>query len=70
MAYLTGSNREMKNVSKMAAARVRALKDHDYTKYLELVRNSKNERLQELMQRTDDIMIQLSIKARDFVNLL
>lgn len=53
--------RELKSVSRLVAARVRALKDHDYSKYLELVRNSKDDRLKELMQKTDDIMIQLSV---------
>eukprot|EP00210_Caulerpa_lentillifera_P001183 g1139.t1 len=57
--------KELKSVSRLVAARVRALKDHDYSTYLELVRNSKDERLKELMQKTDDIMIQLSVKVQE-----
>lgn len=56
-------SREMRNMSRQAAARVRALKEHDYEKYLELARNAKDDRLKELMKKTDDIIIELGLKV-------
>lgn len=50
-------------MSRQAAARVRALKEHDYDKYLELARNAKDDRLKELMKKTDDIIIELGLKV-------
>lgn len=57
-------SRELKNMSRQAAARVRALKEHDYDKYLELARNAKDDRLKELMKKTDDIIIELGLKVK------
>lgn len=50
-------------MSRMAAARVRALKDNDYAAYLEMARYAKEARLRELMEKTDEIIVELGLKV-------
>eukprot|EP00803_Ostreobium_quekettii_P000818 evm.model.scf_544.7 EVM.evm.TU.scf_544.7 scf_544:32803-45870(+) len=58
-------NKELKQVSRLAAARLKALKDNDYETYLKLAQSTKQRRLQELMKKTDDIAVELGLKVHD-----
>lgn len=55
--------RELKQVSRLAAARLKALKDNDYETYLKLALSTKQKRLKELMKKTDDIAVELGLKV-------
>lgn len=46
------------------AARLAALRSNDYEEYLRLARHTKDKRLKQLLDKTDDIMKELGLKVR------
>lgn len=60
---LGSTHREVKRVQREAGARLQALRDRDYDAYLKLARNAKDERLQTLLAKTDDIIAELGGKV-------
>jgi hypothetical protein len=58
---LTG--REGRRLSREAAARISALRDKNYEEYLRLARTTKDKRLRTLMDKTDNIISELGLKA-------
>lgn len=51
-------------MSRVADARLAALRDNNYAEYCRLAAEARDDRLNELLAKTDDIIAQLGIKAR------
>lgn len=56
--------REKQRLAREATARVQALKAHNYEEYLRLARTAKDDRLRQLLNKTDEIMMQLGRNVR------
>lgn len=55
--------REIKRMAREEAARLAALRSNDYEEYLRLARHTKDKRLKQLLDKTDDIMRELGLKV-------
>ncbi len=55
--------RELKRVAREEAARLAALRSNDYEAYLRLAQHTKDKRLRQLLDKTDDIIKELGLKV-------
>lgn len=62
-AYLW--RREKRRVAKQGEARINALKNQNFEEYLRLATETKNSRLTTLLEKTDNIILDLSVKVQE-----
>lgn len=58
-------HRERRRVEREAEARINALKDQNFEEYLRLAQETKNSRLMTLLESTDNIILDLSMKVQE-----